>query len=59
MQDENFYQQSQPGFSSPPSDVRTGVQLLTHNGGEAQLLQLAYQLAAARPWTDELPAVHA
>lgn len=36
-----------------------GVQLSTRVGGEALLLQLAYQMEEARPWFDQLPPVHA
>ncbi len=46
-------------FARSEGGLPIGVQLSTGIGGEAQLLQLAYQMEEARPWTDQLPPVHA
>ena len=52
-----------PAISVPaglaPSGLPVGVQLATRIGGEALLLQLAYQLEEAAPWADALPGIHA
>ena len=42
-----------------PSGLPVGAQLATRIGGEALLLQLAYQLEEAAPWIDTLPELHA
>jgi amidase len=46
-------------FTRNKDGLPIGVQLSTHIGGEALLLQLAYQLEEARPWAFDLPTVHA
>ncbi|MEM9322188.1 MAG: amidase family protein [Pseudomonadota bacterium] len=52
-----------PAISIPaglaPSGLPVGVQVATRIGGEALLLQLAYQLEEAAPWADALPPLHA
>lgn len=46
-------------FARSEDGLPIGVQLSTRVGDEALLLQLAYQMEEARPWTSDLPAVHA
>ena len=46
-------------FARSEEGLPIGVQLSSHVGGEALLLQLAYQLEEARPWAGLLPAIHA
>lgn len=52
-----------PAMSVPfgwnESGLPLAVQLSSRLGGEALLLQLAYQLEEAQPWTGRLPAVNA
>ncbi len=45
-------------FATSESGLPIGVQLSSRVGGEALLLQLAYQMEQARPWIGQLPAVH-
>ena len=46
-------------FASSEDGLPIGVQVATAIGGEALLLQIAYQIEEARPWIGQLPAVHA
>jgi amidase len=46
-------------FGHSKAGLPVGVQISTRVGGEARLLQLAYQLEEARPWSGRLPPVHA
>ncbi len=46
-------------FAKSEGGLPIGVQLSTAVGGEALLLQIAYQIEETRPWIGQLPAVHA
>ena len=46
-------------FARSRDGLPIGVQLSARVGGEARLLQLAYQIEEARPWIGQLPPVHA
>lgn len=52
-----------PAMSVPlnwtPSGLPVGTQFAARSGGEGLLLQLAYQLEAARPWAHKAPPVRA
>ncbi|MCW5759115.1 MAG: 6-aminohexanoate hydrolase, partial [Phenylobacterium sp.] len=52
-----------PAMSVPlnwtPEGLPVGTQFAARVGGEGLLFQLAYQLEAARPWTDKAPPVRA
>ena len=45
-------------FTLSQEGLPIGVQLATRVGGEALLLQLAYQMEQARPWIGNLPPIH-
>ncbi len=45
-------------FTLSQEGLPIGVQLATRVGGEALLLQLAYQMEQARPWIGDLPPIH-
>lgn len=53
----------QPAMSVPlhwlPSGLPNGSHFVTRAGDERTLLELAYELEAAYPWRDRLPALHA